>query len=451
MTAPTQALVTALEREHARTTKDFRLYESYYDGEERLNRLGLAVPPEMRQLVVAINWPRLVVLALAERLAVEGFRLAGESETDKRLWDIWQDNDLDEESALAFIEALVQGRAYAVVGQHPDDPSRPLVTFESAKNLSVLYDPATRAVRAAFRPLFDSEDDRGVPARAMLYLPDSNQLIERRPGGQWATIGLYEHRLGEVLVTPLVNRARLSNRDGQTEMRDVVGLTDAACRAIMNLGVAQELMAVPQRYVLGASESDFKDADGNPIPAWQAYIGRYFAVADPDSKVGQFTAANLSNFTGVIEHYATNVSAVSSVPPSYLGFQTENPPSADAIRAGEQRLITRVESIQRSFSGGLERGMRQADRIAGGRGDAARLETVWRDPSTPTYAAKADAVAKLVSAGILPVEASWEDLGYSPERRRKLTELRDRDRDQDPAAVFARALPAIPDDEEPAA
>lgn len=44
------------------------------------------------------------------------------------------------------------------------------------------------------------------------------------------------------------------------------------------------------------------------------------------------------------------------------------------------------------------------------------LRALWRDPATPTRAAQADAVVKLVSSGVLPKESAvtWEQLGYDP-------------------------------------
>jgi hypothetical protein len=45
---------------------------------------------------------------------------------------------------------------------------------------------------------------------------------------------------------------------------------------------------------------------------------------------------------------------------------------------------------------------------------------LWRDPATPTLAQAADAAVKLHAEGILPTEAVWEDLGYSPARQAKL-------------------------------
>ena len=81
--------------------------------------------------------------------------------------------------------------------------------------------------------------------------------------------------------------------------------------------------------------------------------------------------------------------------------------------------------------------MRLALRFVGDDDTAARrLETVWRDPSTPTYAAKADAVVKLYTAGLLPQEAAWEQMGFSPEYRRHLRSLGS----QDPAQRYLEII-----------
>jgi hypothetical protein len=125
-----------------------------------------------------------------------------------------------------------------------------------------------------------------------------------------------------------------------------------------------------------------------------------------------------------VDHYATLVAGVTGLPMRYLGSNTANPPSADAIRADEARLVKRAERRQRAWGGSWERVMRIVRRIQDGdwNQDLAGMETLWRDASTPTQAQTADAVQKKFSAGLLPVEGAWEDLGYSATRRKKLRE-----------------------------
>lgn len=406
--------------------------EAYYEGAPRLKAMGLSLPPEMQALSLVVNWSGQYVDALEERLDVDGFRLGDASQTDETLWDWWQANNLDEESGLGHLDAMVTARSVVTVGSSEDDGAPPVIRVEPSGAMELAIDPKSRQTLAGAR---DYARDGKSERRATLYVPNSTVHYEQVKG-QWKVVDRDDHDLGVVAAVQLTNRARLGDRDGVTEMRDVMGLTDAACRSLTNLQGAQELLAVPQRVVLGATEADFQDQDGNRVPAWEAYLGRFLALGDKDAKVTQFNAADLRNFTEVINQYARLVSSVTGLPPHYLGFTSDNPASADAIRSSEARLIKRAERRARSFGGSWEQVMRLAMLIAGrDPGEATRLETVWRDPSTPTLAARADAVVKLYQAGILPLEATWEQMGYTPEYRRHLRQLSS----DDPAAQFLEA------------
>lgn len=416
-------------------THDVRLHDAYYDGVLRLIAMGLSLPPEMRNLQTVVNWPRLVVDALRERVKLEGFRLLGVDQPDDRLWSWWQANNLDEEFPLAVLEMLVQGRSYLVGGFDDDRPETPIITCESARNMAVDQDPRTRKVKAAARVYGHAPD--GVPREATLYLPGRN-VYYVQDQGRWVVSESIETGIDRVPVVPMVNRARLHDRGGRSEMSDVMGLTDAACRALTNLQGAQELLAMPTRFVFGISEDDMKDQDGNPVTKWEAYLGRFNAIGDDQAKVTQLPGADLSNFTRTIDSYAGLVSSVSGLPAHYLGLTTDNPASADAIRSGEARHVKRAEDKCLVVGGAAEEVMRLCMEIVDGSvpDEAERMEAVFADPATPTYAAKVDGVTKLHAAGLIPKEMAWEELGWSPERRKRAAELME----NDPTAQLVKSL-----------
>jgi hypothetical protein len=403
-----------------------RRLDAYYDGELRLAALGLSLPPEMRALQTVVNWPRVTVDALRERVKLEGFRMRGAEDTDDRLWSWWQANNLDEESALGHLESFVQGLGYVSVGYDEDRPDTPIIICESARNMLADVDPRTRKVKTAVR-LYD-HDVSGEARSATLYVPGRN-IYFTADRGRWVVTETVETGIDRVPVVPMVNRSRLHDRSGRSEMADVMGLTDAACRNLTNLQGAQELMALPTRYVFGISEADMKTQEGEPVTKWEAYLGRFNALGDPDAKVQQLPAADLTNFTRVLDSYAGLVSSVTGLPPHYLGLTTENPASADAIRSSEARHVKRAEDKCAVLGGVWEEVMRLAMLIVDGNvpEEAERMESVFADPATPTYAAKVDAVVKLAGAGLLPREAAWEELGYSPERRQRLASLAEAD------------------------
>jgi hypothetical protein len=158
--------------------------------------------------------------------------------------------------------------------------------------------------------------------------------------------------------------------------------------------------------------------------AWETYFSSVWALVNADAKVGQFEAADLKNFTTIVDHYAALVSSVSGLPVRYFGQNTANPPSEGSINADESRLIKRAERRERAWGGSWEAGMRLVRRIQEGEWnpDLASMETMWRDPSTPTRAQTADAVMKLASTEvggipILPLEMAREEIGWSSTKR----------------------------------
>lgn len=414
-----QRLTAALLREQPRLDT----LDAYYDGQQRLEQLGLAIPPALRRFVTIVAWPQLVVDAVEERLDVEGFRLAGSEAASDELAAVWQASDLDAEAPLAHTDALLYGRGYVSVGAGDDDDDPAVIATESPREVIHEADPRTRQTVTALRR-YDGPSSlaRVQEQHAAIYEREQTTWLSRAKGGEWTVDDVDEHALGHVPVVPLVNRARTARRQGVSEMRAVIPVTDAAARALTNAQLATEMVAVPQRYVLGATAGDFVDRDGKPLTAWETYLGSVWAVPNDKATAGQFPAAELSNFVNIVNHYAHLAAGLTGIPQSVFGFASDNPASADAIRATEARLVKKVERKQAHLATAWERVMRLAMLVQTGQlpAGAERMETLWRDPATPTRAQQADAVVKLRQAKVLPLEACWIDLGYGPERRKEL-------------------------------
>src|SRR5690606_1502758 len=102
----------------------------------------------------------------------------------------------------------------------------------------------------------------------------------------------------------------------------------------------------------------------------------------------------------------------------FLGFTSDNPASADAIRSAESRLVKRAELKQRQFGDQWGRVMAFYMRLRDGEWpDGARIKTEWHNAATPTVAARGDYVMKMRSEGILSREGSWDELGWSEARK----------------------------------
>lgn len=408
-------LTEALQRA---TNADNRL-DRYYEGQQRLEHIGLAVPPELRRFETVVNWPRLVLDSLNERLDVKSFILPGQDTVDTSLTDLWSANDLDSEAPKLHLESFIYGRSFVCVGMNDTDPERPLITVESPREVAVYIDYRTRRVAQALR-LYGVDVNTNQPTLATIYLPNRTSWLERAQSGKWVEVNRDEHNLGRVPIVPFFNRIRPGRWSGVSEMADVIQLTDAAARSLTNLQIAGETHSVPQKYVLGMSKGDFVDANGDPVPAWESYFSAIWANQKETAKVGQFTASDLSNFHETVNHYAHLVSAVSGLPPHFLGFTSDNPASADAIRSAEARLVKRAELKQRQFGDAWGQVMAFAMRLRDGVWpDGRRIGVEWHDAATPTVAARADAMVKLHAEGIISREGVWDELGWSEGRKEK--------------------------------
>jgi len=409
------ALVNMLRADMLRDRYALLLRDAYFNGEQLVRDLGISIPPQLKGLHTVIGWPRVGVESLEERLDLEAFRWADGADSSE-LAEIADANDLFDESSLAHLDALVYGREYLAVGSGdcgtPDCP--PLISAESPLDMTLLWDARLRMGTAALRECAaDTFVESGPEERMLvLYLPDQTITALPSQSGGWEVVDRDIHNLGVVPVIRMANRQRTADRVGRSEITpEVMSITDAACRRLMGMEVAAEFFGAPQRYILGASESAFQDAEGNAKSAWETYIGRVLALErDEDGNVpdvGQFAAHDPTGMTKIIDLYARIMSSQFGLPPHMLGYTTDNPASADAIRSTEAKLVKRSERRIRRFGAAWQQAMRLALWVRDGEppDKTRRIETVWRNPATPTVAAQVDATVKLVQAGVLPADS----------------------------------------------
>jgi hypothetical protein len=70
-----KATLARLETEINRGKRHNHVMDAYYDGEQRLEQLGLAIPPDLRRFLTIVAWPGTYVDAIEERVDLEGFIL----------------------------------------------------------------------------------------------------------------------------------------------------------------------------------------------------------------------------------------------------------------------------------------------------------------------------------------------------------------------------------------
>lgn len=425
-------LVTEIE---SRLMRNKRL-DAYYEGANRVKDLGISIPPGLSQVNTVVGWPTMAVDVIEERLDIEGFALPdGVDTTDLGLPEMWAANGLHVESGLAHTDALIYGLEFVAVsvGDSGRSEPDPLITVEPPTRMSGIWDGRRRRLSwaASIRKSVDGQKVEG----AALY-GENDTWILTNTQGSWRVVDRQEHKLGRVPVARLVNRPRSGRPWGTSQIsKAIISYTDTAVRTLLGMEVAREFYSSPQRYILGADEDAFTDENGNPKTAWEMVLGRVLGLErDEDGElpqVGQFDAASPGPYLEQVRGLASLVSAEAAIPVAYMGFNTDNPPSADGIRSLEARLVKGAERRQTVFGAGWVEAVIIALTMRDGKDqlppNIARLAVNWRDAATPTKAASADRVLKLVTVGALQPtsEVTYEELGFSEiDKQRLLAEAR---------------------------
>ena len=293
-----------LEAQRLKQLPKLREYSQYFEGEQPIKYMSPVLEGEFgeRLTQLVINWPALGVEAYENRLDVEGFRLPGEGKADEDLWRFWQVNDLDEESSQGHLEALIKGRAAAIVGENEDDPTTPIITVEDPSQIATYRDPRTRRVLWGLKRWTDDEDPSHPVENAALYgLNETYYYVMQ--DGKWTESDVVVHNRGMCSVVPLLNRPRLLNQLGASEFKNIIPIANAANKLATDMMISSEFHAMPRRWVVGMSEDDWKDPDGNPVSNWSKVAGRVWATDLMPSEVqmGQFQEADLANFHNSIK------------------------------------------------------------------------------------------------------------------------------------------------------
>lgn len=403
-------LFTKIQRQKPEDRKN-RLY---YRGLQNIGNLGISVPPDVQPFAFPLNWCRTYVDVLEERMDVRLILRQGTGVEDQELRRDWEDNDLDTESQLAHKDLLVYGRAFISVAADPDG-GRPRIRVESPLDMAAEVDNLTRVMTGALR-LY--RDDVGHAEHMTLYLPNYTILMDRR-AGKWEAVQRIEHGLGRVPIVMMLNRRQTGRWTGETQMSDLLQIVDMAGRVMLQLQLAMETVATPQKIVSGMKKEDFVDANGKPIKdVWETYLGAVWALSTTDSKVTQLSGADLKNFHDTVRMLAEQASTVTGLPVRMMGQSSANPPAEGAIRADESRLVRQVERINTVAGSGWAWALGIAERIRTKSWDAdglIRLE--WHNPGTPTVAQRADYIQKLTGgAPVLSQRGGMNEIGWSQPR-----------------------------------
>lgn len=306
-----------------------------YDSKYHPPDLGLVIPPQIRARYTAVlGWCGKAVDSLADRLVFKGFK-----EDNFSLQEIFNLNSPDVFFDSAILSALIASCCFVYI-RKDEEGTASLQVIEADKATGMI-DPITGLLKEGYAIL--STDDLGKPSMEAHFLPDRTDYYV---DGKYSQS--IDNPAGIPLLVPVIYRPDAVRPFGRSRIsRSAEYLQDHAKRTLERADITSEFYSFPQKYVVGLSQ------DAEPLDKWKATISsmlQFTKDEDGDSpKLGQFSQPSMSPFTEQLRTLASAFAGETGLTLDDLGFITENPSSAEAIKASHETLRITARKAQRCF------------------------------------------------------------------------------------------------------
>ena len=312
---------------------------NYYEMKRLPSDPSPVIPDRLSAIYGAkLGWCTKAVDSLANRLIFDGF------ENDNfDLWEIFQLNNKDVFFDSAIRSALISACCFVYISAGEDD--YPRLQVIDGKNATGMIDPITNLLTEGYAIL--ETDDNGNILTEAYFTPDRTEIYyvgEKDPS-------VISNSTGYPLLVPVIYRPDANRPFGQSRIsRDCMDLQDKARYTITCMEVLREFNAFPQKYILGTAE----DSGFDKVKATYTSFLEISKDEDGDKpSIGQFSQATMTPFIEQLNSYAKLFAGITGLTADDLGFVSNNPSSAESIKAAHADLERVASKAQEVFGSGF--------------------------------------------------------------------------------------------------
>lgn len=362
----------------------------YYEMKNGVDNFKSLVPDEMKWVTHTLGWCGKAVDSLADRLSFYGFQNDNFS-----IYEIFQMNNSDVFFDSAMLSALISSCCFVHISA--DDFGYPKLCVIDGGNATGVIDEVTGLLTEGYAVL--CRDDKGTPTLEAYFV--AGETTYYPAGGKPYTV---ENKAPYPLLVPIIYRPDAARPFGHSRIsRSCMKLLQGALRTLVRSEVSAEFYSFPQKYVTGL------DPEAEPMEKWKATMSTFLAFTKDQEgespKLGQFTQQSMSPYTEQLRTFAALFAGETGLTLDDLGFVTDNPSSAEAIKASHENLRLAARKAQKTFgSGFLNVGYLAAcvrDDFSYNRNQLYQTMPVWEpvfEPDAAMLAGIGDAVGKINQA-----------------------------------------------------
>lgn len=325
-----------LQRRLADKQQRVLLRYKYYEMKNNAQDFSSLAPEKFKGLKETVGWCAKAVDSLADRLQFDEFQ-----NDEFNLSEIFLSNNQDILIDSAVLSALISACSFFYIRE---DNGYPRLQVIDGSNATGIIDPVTNLLTEGYAVL--ERDSMGVVKTEAYFMAGMTEIYSH---------GVLVQRIPNAapyaLLVPIIYRPDAKRPFGHSRIsRACIAYTQTALRTIKRSEVSAEFYSFPQKYVLGLSE----DAEFNNRLATISSFLNFTKDGDGDHPiVGQFQQQSMTPYTEQLRTLASLFAGETGLTLDDLGFATENPSSAEAIKAGHENLRLTARKAQRTFGTGL--------------------------------------------------------------------------------------------------
>jgi len=367
--------------------------ETRYDFYEMKNVVydfGISTPPDLRHWMGTLGWCAKAVDSLADRLVFREF-----ADDNYGMNEIFNQNNKDVLVDSAILGSLISSCDFIYITA--DSDGFPRLKVIDGKHATGIIDPASNLLKEGYAILeWDSHDQPIMEAYlvpGVTYIFDHGKLVN-----------VVTNNAPFPLLVPIIHRPDAVRPFGHSRIsRACMSIVSSAVRTAKRSEVASEFFSFPQRYILGMDESAEK------LDKWKITMSSLLRIdKDQDGGhpvVGQFQQQSMTPHTEQLKMFAGLFAGETGLTLDDLGFPSQNPSSAEAIKSSHESLRLMARKAQRDFSVGLKNAGYLAacvrDKYGYRREPVADIKTKWEpifEPDNSTLSVIGDGVIKINQA-----------------------------------------------------
>ncbi|GAB6396345.1 phage portal protein [Faecalimonas mobilis] len=309
----------------------------YYEMKNIIRDFQISTPPDLRSVQTVLGWCGKAVDNLADRIVFREF-----AEDNFDIGEIFAMNNPDTFFDSAILSALISSCCFVYISEN--EKGFPRLEIIDGGNATGIIDAGTGLLKEGYAVL--ERDDSDNPITEAYFTVGNIRVFQ---GGKFRDI---PNNAPYPLLVPIIFRPDAVRPFGHSRIsRSCIDIVNSAMRTVKRSEISAEFYSFPQKYVVGT------DTDADPMDKWRASMSAMIEITrgeDGDKPTfGQFQQQSMSPHTEQLKMFAGLFAGETGLTLDDLGFVTENPSSAEAIKASHENLRLIARKAQRTFGTGF--------------------------------------------------------------------------------------------------